>query len=180
MLVHILNKSLNFSYNKFSFNRFFLSETCNAFEYLHSKLIIHCDLCASNVLLDKNKVAKLSDFGLALRVDKPNSFRVLRSGNKIRIKWTAPESLNGKVFGFTSDVWSFSIFLWELFSFGRSPYPRIPMQTIETYLHKGNRMNLPDQCPDQIGHVINSCWRLKPSERPRFAQLKQIFSQLLI
>lgn len=132
------------------------------------------------MLLDKNKIAKLSDFGLSITIDKPNSYRILRVGNKVRIKWTAPESLNGKVFGLTSDVWSFSIFLWELFSYGRTPYPRIPMQTIEAYLNKGNRMNLPEQCPEQIGRVIKSCWRLKPNERPGFAQLKQIFSQLLI
>ena len=47
------------------------------------------------------------------------------SGSKFPIKWTAPESLKTNYFTIKSDVWSFGILLWEMYSYGRSPYSKI-------------------------------------------------------
>ena len=102
------------------------SSLSEAFEYLHSKQIIHCDFCCSNVLIDRKNDVKISDFGLAIVYSNSDDINCKRNKltssrqnskqfqTKIRIKWTAPESLNGNNFTFKSDVWSYSIFLWEL------------------------------------------------------------------
>ena len=60
--------------------------------YLEEKGIVHRDLAASNVLISKENVAKVSDFGLAKKI-MDNS----RNGVRIRIKWTAPEAIKDRV-----------------------------------------------------------------------------------
>lgn len=61
--------------------------------YLEEKGIVHRDLAASNVLISEDNVAKVSDFGLAKQImDETN-----KNGVRIRIKWTAPEAIRGKV-----------------------------------------------------------------------------------
>lgn len=136
------------------------------------------------MLLDKNKLAKLSDFGLSISLNKKtfvlNQSLETNYPSKIRIKWTAPESLHGKNFSLKSDVWSFSIFLWELFSFGRTPYPRVRTEELKNYLLGGYRMLPPENCPNEIYEIMKKCWRLNLDERPNFGYLKVCFSDLLI
>lgn len=144
--------------------------------------IVHCDLCASNILLDSSNRCKISDFGLALSLksdDNDKRFLARESlppnscnGTKIRTKWTAPESLNGTNFGLKSDVWSYSILLWELFSYGRTPYSRVPIDSMYTYLMNGNRMRAPEDCPFHIYELMKLCWMFKPIERPSFTFIK--------
>lgn len=62
--------------------------------YLESKRIVHRDLAARNVLLDENMTAKISDFGLAKRLNSPGPES---SAGKFPIKWTAPEALRNSV-----------------------------------------------------------------------------------
>ena len=61
--------------------------------YLEEKGIVHRDLAASNVLISKDEIAKVSDFGLAKKILDES-----KSGVRIRIKWTAPEAIKEKVY----------------------------------------------------------------------------------
>ncbi|GMT29129.1 hypothetical protein PFISCL1PPCAC_20426 [Pristionchus fissidentatus] len=136
--------------------------------YLESVGVVHRDLAARNVLLDVHYTAKISDFGLAKDVNSPGGDS---STGKFPIKWTAPEALRQSKFSTKSDVWSFGILLWEIFSFGRVPYPRIPIQDVVRHIERGYRMEAPEGCPAEITRLMHDTWHLTPNDRPAFNQI---------
>lgn len=140
---------------------------CEGMSYLEEKGIVHRDLAASNVLISEDNVAKVSDFGLAKQIMVDET----KNGVRIRIKWTAPEAIKEKHYSNKSDSWSFGILLWEVFSFGRVPYPRIPVNDVLQYVEQGNRMEKPEGCPDDVYNLMKHTWHLDPTLRPSFKEI---------
>ncbi|XP_074601513.1 C-terminal Src kinase [Brevipalpus obovatus] len=141
----------------------FATHACAGMAYLESKHVVHRDLAARNVLISEDCVAKVCDFGLA----REESFSL--RGEKFPIKWTAPEALRLNAFSNKSDVWSFGILLWEIYSFGRVPYPRIPLDDVMKHVEKGYKMEAPEGCPSEIYEIMKQSWNLDPEKRPTFA-----------
>lgn len=144
----------------------FAFDTCSGMEYLEAKKVVHRDLAARNVLIAENCVAKVSDFGLA----REECYNL--DVGKLPIKWTAPEALRGGRFSNKSDMWSFGILLWEIYSFGRVPYPRIPLADVVKHVEVGYKMEAPDGCPTEIYEMMRQAWDLNPTRRPSFHDLK--------
>ena len=96
-------------------------------EFLTVKGIYHGDLAARNILLTELLDAKISDFGLSKRLYRNLEIQSLRKqGSKpllLPFQWVALEVLRRQeIFPTKSDVWSFGVVTWEIFSTGRHPY----------------------------------------------------------
>ena len=83
------------------------------------------DLAARNCLVSENHVVKVADFGLARLIRTTEDTYTAHPGAKFPIKWTAPEGLAYNRFTTKSDVWAFGILLWEIATYGMSPYPGV-------------------------------------------------------
>jgi serine/threonine protein kinase len=127
----------------------YCAQIANGMKFLHSKKICHRDLAARNILVDENKVAKIADFGLARDIQDGYYYK-RKSEMKVPVKWMAPETLfDLKVYP-NSDVWSFGILMWEIFTLGGNPYPTVPVEKLFDYLKEGNRMCKPMYCDDEM------------------------------
>ncbi|XP_062871906.1 protein-tyrosine kinase 6b [Trichomycterus rosablanca] len=150
-------------------------QVADGMTYLEAQNSIHRDLAARNVLVSEGYFCKVADFGLARFIKEP----VYISNEKnIPYKWSAPEAILHGHFSNKSDVWSFGVLLYEIFSYGAIPYPGLSSSAaVKQVTQHAYRMPAPAKCPVFIDNLMTSCWKEKPEDRPDFKSLK---SDLLV
>uniref|UniRef100_F6TV83 Uncharacterized protein n=1 Tax=Ciona intestinalis TaxID=7719 RepID=F6TV83_CIOIN len=159
--------------------------------YLQEKRVIHRDLALRNILLDKEGSncwnIKISDFGLSRILSEDRDYY---TGNpdEFPAQWYAPECLRldgRRTFHFESDVWSYGVTLWEMFSYGARPtYEPLPNITLrqltqlQELLKDNVRLSQPEHCPNEVFHLISRCWEYEPQQRVKFDELCREFDRL--
>ncbi|NXS09517.1 FLT3 kinase, partial [Neodrepanis coruscans] len=149
----------------------FSYQVAKGMEFLESKSCIHRDLAARNILVTHGKVVKICDFGLARDVVNDSNY-IVRGNARLPVKWMAPESLFERTYTMKSDVWSYGILLWEIFSLGVNPYPGIQVDTnFYKLIQSGFKMDQPYYATKDVYHLMQSCWALDSGKRPSFSCL---------
>ena len=161
-------------------------------EFLSKQNIMHGDLAARNIMLDENHVqfsrhiAKIADFGLSKRFYNNLEYEK-QTRNLIPWKWMAYEFLTCDYFTLTSDVWSFGVVLWEIFSFGKTPYGQKQYDEVISQLESGNPLSCPSEVkgitswdPEIVYEDIKKlCFIEDPNERGTFSQVVETIERHL-
>lgn len=144
--------------------------------YLESKQYIHRDLAARNCLVGNNNIVKVGDFGLARFV--LDDEYTASEGTKFPVKWAAPEVIDYNRFSTKSDVWSFGIIMWEIWSRGKKPYPGMDNKSVMQAVSDGHRLGRPDLATAQMHEVMMRTWHKDRQARPSFQELIRLLNDV--
>ncbi|KAK8897638.1 hypothetical protein M9Y10_015601 [Tritrichomonas musculus] len=141
-------------------------------QFLHSRKILHGDLKPSNILLDEHLCPKIADFGLLNILLGENTMKMcyLNKGVTENPVYLAPEVLNAKKFTTKSDVYSFSMLMYEIISsqhLHNFSIRKINLKTVKN----GYRPEFNFPIVNSYRNLIESCWSEDPSKRPTFKQI---------
>ncbi|TRY77398.1 hypothetical protein TCAL_11860 [Tigriopus californicus] len=149
-------------------------------EYLSSKKIMHGDLAARNILLDDQLIAKVSDFGLSKSMYDSVRYKKEKR-HYVPWKWMALEFLCDACFTLKSDVWSYGVLLWEIFSLGQEPYLSQEMDVVIQSIKTGQRLPFPSEVQSLqwakriYDTVMVPSWIADPNARISFSEIVSLF-----
>eukprot|EP00730_Choanoeca_flexa_P016724 TRINITY_DN7966_c0_g1_i2.p1 TRINITY_DN7966_c0_g1~~TRINITY_DN7966_c0_g1_i2.p1 ORF type:complete len:598 (+),score=144.93 TRINITY_DN7966_c0_g1_i2:94-1887(+) len=144
-------------------------QIASGMKFLEEHGFIHRDLAARNCLVGNNNIVKVADFGLA-RFTMDDEYTA-SEGTKFPIKWASPEVCSFARFSTKSDVWSYGVLLWEIWSLGTTPYPNMTNAQSVEQVTRGYRMAKPELCSETTYEVMKQCWHKDVETRLSFAEV---------
>ncbi|WKY10617.1 hypothetical protein Q1695_002740 [Nippostrongylus brasiliensis] len=129
--------------------------------YLHKSNIIHRDIAARNCLYDHDCAVKISDFGLS----RTGTEYKMKTATKMPIRWMAPESIVNYMFTRKTDVYSYGILVYEIFT-SKDPYSDIPSATVKKKIIDNELNVFPSDTPEDVSaYVKDKMWNKDPEQR---------------
>ncbi|VDM53153.1 unnamed protein product [Angiostrongylus costaricensis] len=138
-------------------------------KYLEKQQVMHRDLAARNCLIDATDTCKISDFGLSLlgRLHKEKNMV------KVPVRWLAPETLRTGTYSNKSDVWSYGVLMFEVFSNGKVPYEHVKLGILRNEVLGGLRLQPSSDMPSEDRAIMTMCFENDPAKRSSFADLEE-------
>jgi hypothetical protein len=138
--------------------------------FLHQNNVIHRDLKSPNILLDQDKLPRICDFGFA-RVLKPDPMTKLIGTPQ----WMAPEIVKNERSNERVDVYSYGVVLWEMLT-GQIPFAgQSAFQIVYALTVDGLSLVFPEEAPEALVRLIQSCCNRNPAKRPSFQAILKRF-----
>ncbi len=100
-------------------------EVCSALQVAHQNLVVHRDLKPGNILVTRDGVPKLIDFGIAKHLVPASASHDLtsHSGNQpMTLRYASPEQLRNLPITTAADIYSLGVLIYQLLT-GHDPYP---------------------------------------------------------
>ena len=147
---------------------------------IHKKDLIHCDFHDGNILnhSDKYNVNEvyISDLGLCC----PIKFSLEKDSIYGVVPFMAPEVLRGKPYTPASDIYSFSMIMWE-FTSGITPFnDRAHDFQLSLSICKGERPEIIEKTPQCYIDLMKKCWNEDPSKRPSSLEVRNIIEKWIL
>ncbi|KAJ6641007.1 Tyrosine-protein kinase transmembrane receptor Ror, partial [Pseudolycoriella hygida] len=139
-------------------------------EYLSGHHYVHRDLAARNCLVGDSLTVKISDFGLSRDIYSSDYYRV-QSKSLLPVRWMPSESILYGKFTTESDIWSFGVVLFEIYSYGLQPYYGYTNQEVISMVRARQLLPCPEVCPSAVYSLMVECWHEQAVRRPSFPEI---------
>ncbi|NWT76058.1 PTK7 kinase, partial [Prunella himalayana] len=139
-------------------------------EHLSNGRFVHRDLAARNCLVSAQRQVKVSSLSLSKDVYNSEYYHFRQAW--IPLRWMPPEAVLEDEFSTKSDVWSFGVLMWEVFTHGEMPYTPLADDEVLAGLQSGKtKLPQPEGCPSRLAKLMQRCWAPSPKDRPSFSEL---------
>jgi serine/threonine protein kinase len=157
----------------------YLNQLCDAVQYMHDNKWLHRDICTRNVMIDKEGVLKLIDFGLTI----PYTKEFISGGNRTGTSdILAPEIIRRRPIDHRVDLFALGVTAYEIFT-GQLPWERSPSSE-ETFRKRLNTQpreakNLSKDVDDELNAVLFRSVAKEAQERfPSATAFKEALGRL--
>ncbi|PIK58965.1 Ephrin type-A receptor 2, partial [Apostichopus japonicus] len=148
----------------------FARDVASGLEFLHINKLCHPGLMTRKILYDSNNKCKLFDFW-PNEISSDRLKKILTRKDP-PIGWFPPETIFMNQYDEVSDIWSYGVILWEIFSFGEEPYQHESVKDVEENIRQLNLLPRPMSCPGSIFSIMLSAWTQTRETRPSISELK--------
>ncbi|XP_075898979.1 NT-3 growth factor receptor-like [Nelusetta ayraudi] len=146
--------------------------------YLASQHFVHRDLATRNCLVGNGLLVKIGDFGMSRDIYSTDYYRV-GGHTMLPIRWMPPESIMYRKFTTESDVWSFGVILWEIFTYGKQPWFQLANNEVIECITQGKVLERPRLCPKEVYDMMLGCWQREPQQRLNIKDIQKILFALM-
>lgn len=157
----------------------FIEQVVKGLKHLHGNQMLHRDLKSHNILITKDNIIKLADFGLVKFLENTIS----NSGKNLTgtPRWMAPEVLRSEKHSFASDVYSLGMVMWEIAAKNTVPFQQFTDNIAIIFQVGGGNLqeNIPTDTPSELKEVIEFCWRKEPNERISLNDIEQELDNII-
>ena len=158
----------------------FLAQTLQGLVYIATRRVVHRDVAARNVLLDSTGRCKVSDFGKACSLEGTDK-EYIRATDQLAIRWCAAEVIREGKYSTASDVWSFGVLAFEVFTGAALPYSHMydSLTEISAHVKEGGILEMApgmeESCPVKLyEQLMVPCWDSDTKARPTFGDLYSV------
>lgn len=146
--------------------------------YLAFHKFVHRDIATRNCLMDSGGVVKIADFGMSREVSADDYYRISSAKACLPVRWMPPEALLYGKFTVKSDVWSYGVLMWEVYTYAHQPFGGVSNYEVIDWIKDGRVLECPDLCPASVYDIMKSCWTKIPQCRPTMASILKRITHL--
>ena len=149
------------------------TQAARAIEYLHKQGVIHKDIKSDNYLITEDDTLKLADYGLSKFADKTIE-NATQSGTPA---YMPPEIHTDEELSPTFDFFSYAVVVWELLT-RQIPFKDFaPHQITFKVCHDDLRLEIPEDCPEDLAKLMRQCWEKERKRRPNIDEILRVVSK---
>eukprot|EP00056_Hartaetosiga_gracilis_P011590 m.176405 g.176405 ORF g.176405 m.176405 type:complete len:1487 (+) comp13530_c0_seq1:120-4580(+) len=144
--------------------------------FLSQQGIVHKNIQSRNYFINAHGNVVLGNFTVAQFQDTNKNDYVISYEDTLAVvspRWMAPECVEDRIFSVESDLYSFGVVIWEIFSFGRQPWAGHKESEAAHTIIRGIHLDKPARCSHRTYKIMLSCWKMTPSQRPTAYSLNQ-------